>query len=442
MNIINTLRLNSNPKIEIDFSGGTLSSDSGLFLMKEFLHQIGFMDILSKYFVTTDPASYRIHTDVENLLQALYQIFAGYFEDDRADKLVNESVITACVGKESLASQPTMSRFFNRLDEKTLDQFNEILRQLRKLIYKITGTPNYVMLDIDTTLLNTYGNQEGAEWNYHYQDDGYHPQLCFDCVTGDLIKMQLRKGTQYCSTGIAEFMKPIFEEYTKDYSYTNIMLRGDSGYATPDLYELCEQYGVAYFIRLKSNVRLYSLAAGLDEKLTEQTRENMIDHSEVYGEFMYQADSWSRPRRVVCKIEKPKDSMEHRYTFVVTNTDSLAKLVIKIYCGRGAMENLIKECKNDFDFAAVSSKSMVVNDNRLQIHGLAYTLFNYMRRLVFPAHLIKARMETIRLNLIKIASRVVKHGRRLRYRLCSSCTHQEEFVEIMNNIHSLHPKAI
>jgi hypothetical protein len=442
MDIVNTLRLNSNPKIEIDFSGGTLSSDSGLFLMKEFLYQIGFLDILKKYFATTDTASYRIHTDVENLLQALYQIFAGYFEDNRADKLINEPVITVCVGKDSLASQPTMSRFFNRLDEKTLDQFNKILRQLRKLIYKITGAPNYVMFDIDTTLLNTYGNQEGAAWNFHYQDDGYHPQLCFDCVTGDLIKMQLRKGTQYCSTGIAEFMKPIFEEYTKNYPYTHLMLRGDSGYAAPELYELCEHYGVYYIIRLKVNARLYTLAADLDEKLAEQTKENMIAPSEVYGEFMYQADSWSKPRRVVCKIEKPRDSMEHRFTFVVTNSDGPAELVINIYCGRGAMENLIKECKNDFDFAAVSSKSMVVNSNRLQIHGLAYTLFNYMRRLVLPAHLIKARMETIRLNLIKIASRVVKHGRRLQFRLCSSYPYQEEFVEIMNNIHSLHPKAI
>ena len=237
-------------------------------------------------------------------------------------------------------------------------------------------------------------------------------------------------------------MKSIFEEYTKDYPYTHLMLRGDSGYAAPELYELCEQYGVCYVIRLKENTRLKALAADLDDKLTEQTRENMISYSEVFGEFMYQANSWSKPRRVICKIEKPKDSMEHRFTFVVTNITSPEELVIKIYCGRGAMENFIKECKNDFDFAAVSSKSMVVNDNRLQIHGLAYTLFNYMRRLVLPAHLIKARMETIRLNLIKIASRVVRHGRRLLYRLCSSCPHQDEFVEIMNNIHNLHPKAI
>ena len=142
MDIVNTLMLNSNPKIEINFDGGELSSDSGLFLMKEFLHQIGFMDILKECFSTKDTAAYRKHSDIENLLQSMYQIFAGYFEDDRADSLTNEPVFTACLEKESLASQPTMSRFFNRLDETTIEQFNEIMRRLRNVIYSIEGCPN------------------------------------------------------------------------------------------------------------------------------------------------------------------------------------------------------------------------------------------------------------------------------------------------------------
>ena len=99
MDIVNTLKLKSNPKIEINFDGGELSSDSGLFLMKEFLNQIGFYDILKDCFSTKDDAKYRKHSDIENLLQSMYQIFAGYFEDDRADNLSNEPVFTACLDK-------------------------------------------------------------------------------------------------------------------------------------------------------------------------------------------------------------------------------------------------------------------------------------------------------------------------------------------------------
>ena len=126
----------------------------------------------------------------------MYQIFAGYFEDDRADSLTNEPVFTACLGKDALASQPIMSRFFNRLDDSTIEQFNEIMRRLRKVIYSIEGRPNTMLFDLDTTLLNTYGSQEGAAWNHHYEDTGYHPQMCFNGLNGDLIRVQLRKGTQ------------------------------------------------------------------------------------------------------------------------------------------------------------------------------------------------------------------------------------------------------
>lgn len=94
MNIVNTLKLNSNKKIEINFDGGELSSNSGLLLMKEFLSAIGLTKILENTFRTTDMSKYRIHNDIDNLLQSLCQIFAGYFEDDRADDLRNEPVMT------------------------------------------------------------------------------------------------------------------------------------------------------------------------------------------------------------------------------------------------------------------------------------------------------------------------------------------------------------
>ena len=438
MDIVDALNLNSNPKIEINFDGGELSSDSGLFLLKEFIHQIGFADILEECFSTKDTATYRKHSDIENLLQAMYQIIAGYFKDDHADSLTNEPVFSACLEKEALASQPTMSRFYNRLDEDTAEQFNEIMRRLRKVIYSIEGRPTGMLFDLDTTLLNTYGSQEGSAWNFHYGDTGYHPQMCFNGVNGDLLRIQLRKGTQYCSTDVTDFLEPLFKEYTVDYPFTNLFVRGDSGYAAPELYEQCEHYGAEYAIRLKSNSVLCKLAEGLENELYEATKDDMVSAASVCGDFMYRAGSWSKERRVVCKIEKPAGSMEHRFMFIVTSLGADVDFVIDFYCGRGQMENFIKECKNDFDFAATSSKSMVVNNNRLQIHGLSYNIFNAMRRLVFPSRLQKAQMGTIRMKLIKIASRVVRHGRKILYRLCSSCPFQKEFKAIMDNIHNLH----
>ena len=68
-------------------------------------------------------------------MQVIYQIISSYFEDDCADELTNEPVMTAVLEKEALASQPTLSRFFNRMDEDTLSQLHQIMRELRKVIY-------------------------------------------------------------------------------------------------------------------------------------------------------------------------------------------------------------------------------------------------------------------------------------------------------------------
>ena len=81
-------------------------------------------------------------------------------------------------------SQPTVSRFFNRMDEDTLKQFQEISRILRKRIYSIQ-MPQAVILDLDSTLLAAYGKQEGRAFNFHYQSNGYHPLVCYDGITGE-----------------------------------------------------------------------------------------------------------------------------------------------------------------------------------------------------------------------------------------------------------------
>ena len=101
------------------------------------------------------------------------------------------------------------------------------------------------------------------------------------------------------------------------------------------------------------------------------------------------------------------------------------------------MENFIKEGKNGFDFGAVSSSSMIVNSNRFQIHCLAYTLFNWFRRLVLPKSMRKMQVDTIRLRLVKIAARVAHKARQLWFRLCSCCPYQNEFRITLENIQAL-----
>ena len=332
MSIVNTFSLQSNRQIKINFDGGDLSSDVGLLLIKEFISKLGIERLLNRSFKTNDSALFRYHTDKDNLLQMIYMIMAGYFEDDASDELTKDPI------------------FFNRMDEDTLKQFQEISQILRKRIYSIQ-MPQAVILDLDSTLLAAYGKQEGRAFNFHYQSNGYHPLVCYDGITGDLIKIQLRDGAAYSCTGVTDFLQPILDEYLNDYPTIHLLLRGDSGFATPDLYKQCEENGTSYVIRL--------------------------------------------------------------------------------------MENFIKESKSGFDFSAVSSHNRIVNANRVQVHALAYNIFNWFRRLVLSAKMRKQRIDTVRLKLLKIATKVVHSARYITFKLCSSCPYKEEFYDTLSAIGKL-----
>ena len=331
MSIVNTFSLQSNRQIKINFDGGDLSSDAGLLLIKEFISKLGIERLLNRSFKTNDSAVFRYHTDRDNLLQMIYMIMAGYFEDDASDELTKDPI------------------FFNRMDEDTLKQFQEISQILRKRIYSIQ-MPQAVILDLDSTLLVAYGKQEGRAFNFHYRSNGYHPLVCYAGITGDLIKIQLRDGAAYSCTGVTNFLQPILDEYLNDYPTIHLLLRGDSGFATPDLYKQCEENGTSYVIRL--------------------------------------------------------------------------------------MENFIKESKSGFDSSAVSSHNRIVNANRVQVHALAYNIFNWFRRLVLSAKMRKQRIDTVRLKLLKIATKVVHSARYITFKLCSSCPYGKCFKDILNTLYS------
>lgn len=137
IDILNTVSLETNSQIKTNFDGGDLSSDAGLLLFKEFLFKIGAVKLINRMFKTNDTAWFRIHKDDANLMQVIYQIISAYFEDDCEDELTNKPVMTAILEKDTLAFQPTLLRFFNRMDQDTLVQLNQITHELRRGIYSI-----------------------------------------------------------------------------------------------------------------------------------------------------------------------------------------------------------------------------------------------------------------------------------------------------------------
>ncbi|MFA6850994.1 MAG: transposase [Selenomonadaceae bacterium] len=153
---------------------------------------------------------------------------------------------------------------------------------------------------------------------------------------------------------------------------------------------------------------LRRIAFHLEEEVTAKALVHPYRFLAFYGEFLYQTKRWDYPRRVICKIEKRPKELFVRHTFIVTNMALSPQKLVQFCCNRGRMENFINKSKNKFGFATMSSHSIVVNANRLQIYMLAYNLFNWFRRLCLPEKMKKFRTETIRLKLLKIAGNTVK----------------------------------
>ncbi len=426
--------LEFNRKIKLSNDGGSLSSDTGGFLFREFDEKIGFSKILASYLKLNDSRRYYLHSNENLLRQKIYQIIAGYAEDDASDQLTHDPVFTQIIGTPALASQPSLSRFYTRFDKNSIDHLNRANQELLDKVHAFRKAQS-LFIDLDSTHSDTYGNQESASYNSHYGTVGFHPLVAFDGATGDFLKAQLRPGNVYTSNGIIEFIRPLIEHYNEKFPETSLFLRGDSGFAVPALYDLCERESVFYIIRLKSNAILQSLAneyhpasAPLDVSKTEC----------YFEETIYQAKSWSKPRKVIIQSVRPAGELFFTHSFFVTNFEiASSEAIVRAYQKRGTMENYIKEAKIGFYFDKMNSHSFLVNEVKMMLALLAYNLTNWLRTLCFPDGQKSMQIDTIRTRLIKVASRLVKSGRSFYFKLSSSFVYQKFFWNVLGRIQKL-----
>lgn len=425
--------LQFNTKFSFDFSGGNLSSDSRLLFIKEFIHKIGFDNLLNQYFGADNR---KIHSVSSVIEQLIYQNIAGYHRDDAADHLRYDPVFTAVLEKEALASQPTISRTLNSFEQKDIDKFNDILEHL----YKMTHNPSdkrHIILDLDSTNVETHGHQDESTYIYHYDTTGYHPMVLYDGLTGDLMKFMLRKGSEYTSTGVVSFLEPVLFSLRRTYPEATILVRGDSGFAVPQLYNLCEEYGVHYLFKLKANATLHKLSSFEEELFLDRYKMDYSKYHCQYDDFSYRAKSWSHSRRVVTKIERSPGELVPRKSFIITSLRLDAPDILKAYNKRGNMENYIKETKLDFGLDHLSHSSFLANQAKAMILAVAYSLVNAMKQLVLPKEFSKSRMSTLRTFFIKIAGKSISHAKKIKMRLCSSAPYKEAILKMLENIHLL-----
>jgi hypothetical protein len=267
-------------------------------------------------------------------------------------------------------------------------------RKLKKLI-----------LDMDRSVSETYGHQEGTAYNGHFGCTCYHPLFLFNQF-GDLERVMLRRGNRASAKYWRRVLLPVIARY-RGLDIPKFF-RGDAAFAGPKRLRLLEQEGFRYAIRLKANaVMERKIAHLLKRPVGRPSRKPKV----FYTSFRYQAKSWECARRVVAKVEWHAGELFPRVGFIVTNLKGRSKRVVRFYNRRGTAEQWIKEGKNAVKWTKLSCRRFKDNAARLQLFALAYNLANSLRQLALPCSVRSWNLTTLREKLVKIGAKVVTHAR-------------------------------
>jgi hypothetical protein len=244
-------------------------------------------------------------------------------------------------------------------------------------------------------------------FNGHFGKNCFHPLYAFTS-DGDCLGVKLRPGNVHSAEGVLASLDPKVKRYRS--RFILFWLRGDAAFAAPEVYEYCEGERVTYFIRLPPNAVLNRL---IELHLTRPVGRLPKSGVQVrLVDLRYQAQTWDKDRRVVAKIEWHEGELFPRIGFIVTNSKLRAGKVVKVYNGRGDVENRIKEGKNTLRWDKTSCRRFAANRARLLMGVLAYNLLHMLRQFHLVGEEVKRSMEWLIKRLIKVGAKVAHHGRR------------------------------
>ena len=432
------LRLGFDGSIRLEFHGATVSSNGGLLVYRDVDDALGLTARAGAALTDGRTGTNIRHTLTALLRQSIYSRLAGYDDLNDAKRLAVDPTMRQVVGGRATKKQAAKTSRMARFETDVLTQ-SANLAALMDLSAKWIGqvqqyrSTDRVILDLDSSVSETHGQQEGSAYNGYFECTCYHPLFCFN-QDGDLERALLRNGNVASADDWRSVLEPVVARYRQRPRSFQRYFRGDAGFANPQVYEFLEAEGYSYTIRLPANAILYRQIQHLMTRPVGRPPEQPITQ---YHDFTYQAATWDKTRRVVAKVEWHKDELFPRVGFIVTNLGGGSASVTWFYNGRGTAEQCIKEGKIALNWTRLSCHDFVDNQVRLQLFALAYNLGNFLRRLALPPRVKHWTLTTLRDNLIKIGAKVVHHARRVVFQIAEVAIPRTLFAAILRRIERL-----
>ena len=430
------LRLDFDRRLKLEFHGSKVTSDAGLLPFRELDDALALTQVAGDRLIDLRTGKNGQHGMTGLFRQSTFGRLGGYEDVNDADRLGRDPAMRWIVGGHAVAKQAASASQMGRFETEFLATDDNIA-----VLADLSGAwidrvhdrkpPKDVVLDMDSSVSPTYGDQEGTAYNGHFGCTCYHPLFLFNHM-GDLERCSLRPGNVHSADGWRNVLEPVVERYKK--RDIRLYFRGDAAFASPDPYEYLEAEGMLYAIRIKANKVLQESIAHLLRRPVGRPPNHVRRH---YASFSYQAGSWDRKRRVVAKVEWHPGELWPRVGFIVTNLSRPAERVVIFYNQRGTAEQWIKEGKNAIKWTRLSCRKFRNNEVRLQLHALAYNLANFMRTLALPKEVEHWSLTTIREKLVKIGAKVVAHGRYVTFQMAEVAVPRDLFRKILRRIDDL-----
>ena len=295
-------QLSCNALLKVDFQGSRVASDGGLILVRELDERLGLGKLIEKRLRDSRQGLNKKFPFADLLRQSVYSRLAGYEDLNDAVRVSADPTFRLIGSNRNWDRDGALTSTLHSCETEMLtskENLPGLMAVNRELVTQAEtqDDSDRVVLDMDSTESPVHGQQEGSGYNGHFEPVCYHPLLLFNQY-GDCLAAKLRPGNVHSAEDWKELLLPEIER--QQAAGKQVTFRGDAAFAKPEIYESSEERGVQYAIRIPANK---SLELEIEDVLFGPPGRPGRKPLVRYKSFRYQAESWSKPRRIVAKVE-------------------------------------------------------------------------------------------------------------------------------------------